>query len=1279
MTLRRAAIVLLALASVVVAGVWGVLHTQSGARWVLARAQSATGGAFSYGEVEGSIAGGLVVYRPAFASDAVRVTMQRLGIRAHVDLFPLTLVVEAADADDLLVELPGESEGAGDADPPDGERIVESLALPFAVTVDDAAIAGFVLSRQGDELIDLDRLGLSLDWHERIHVRSLTVERDDLRATALADLLLQRPFDLTAAVDVAADPGLTGLPNALDVSLRVDGSLERLGIELTETGAGLTVSGDVLRVLSEPAWDLAATLTTYEVVGSRGLVVRDVELATSGSPERFEIDLGGEVLGLVDGADDALHLDLSAAGSLEVFDVESLTLDHPYFGVEIRGSLGTPTRFTGTVELQRLALEAWLPALDTPHTVAGRAGVDLSPERLVVSAGEFGLAGAAATLSLAAELDLASRNVMAELGWRQLRWPLLAADARLQSPSGQATLSGTLDDWQADVSTVLTATDVTEGRFRMRGAGTNRAAKIDIVEGEVFGGLLDGAATLDWSSAFEWQAEVSVRGLRTAVLAPAYPGILTARVTAASIDSPASVALEILDLRGTILDEPLAGGGRVAVSRDGLSADAFRIAHGAAEMTADGDLYAPAGMSFSASVPDLARYGASLAGDVELEGNVAWSGMPPRLELTGSSRFVRIDDLRISDVAINSRETATGGVVIETQAGDVAVGQRRLETVRMLATLEADEQDLSLRFEALDSEIEFAMAGSFADTPAVFPWTGEIRALSLAMQTGEGGSLDAPAPVRLWRDAVVLDRMCLSGSLRGTLCAVLDVGAERGITLEAEAAEVPVDVLNAFLQTGFEFEQAVSGSVVWRQPAGGRADGRGALGFSAGTLRSSRFPGLDLETGAGVLDFEIRAGQLLSGRLDLPVGADGFLKGDFRIADLARGVASPVEGSLQARTRDVDVLAVVLPDTQDASGKLDVDVTIGGTVDAPAVLGVAVLEDAAATYFPLGLSLSEVNVRADFDENGHVDLEGSFRAGEGRGEIRTTTRSSNGEVAGIHVGIRGSELAVIDLPDVSAVADADLRLDYRDRRLDINGTLDIPRARVRPVNLATSRVDESEDVVIVSGSLPDAGVTEEKPAAIEIYGNLALGMGNDVRVVLDRASASIAGRAEFEWSGDPVPVGNGRYAINGTVQAFGQVLDISEGAVRFPSVPVTDPLLDIRATREIYGNSQVKRAGVLVQGPLSRPTIEAYTYPMTTEERALTLLVTGNDFNAEQGVGAIDFGTYIAPRLFLSYGVGVFDRENIISARYDLKSGFGIRATSGENASGIDLTYRIER
>ena len=100
---------------------------------------------------------------------------------------------------------------------------------------------------------------------------------------------------------------------------------------------------------------------------------------------------------------------------------------------------------------------------------------------------------------------------------------------------------------------------------------------------------------------------------------------------------------------------------------------------------------------------------------------------------------------------------------------------------------------------------------------------------------------------------------------------------------------------------------------------------------------------------------------------------------------------------------------------------------------------------------------------------------------------------------------------------------------------------------------------------------------------------------------------------------------------------------------------------------------------MLIDGAVRRPVVQAYTVPVTTEERALTLLVTGSDFDYEQGVGAIDFGTYIAPRLFVSYGVGVFERENIISARFDLAKGFGIKASSGSKESGVDLNYRIER
>jgi translocation and assembly module TamB len=82
---------------------------------------------------------------------------------------------------------------------------------------------------------------------------------------------------------------------------------------------------------------------------------------------------------------------------------------------------------------------------------------------------------------------------------------------------------------------------------------------------------------------------------------------------------------------------------------------------------------------------------------------------------------------------------------------------------------------------------------------------------------------------------------------------------------------------------------------------------------------------------------------------------------------------------------------------------------------------------------------------------------------------------------------------------------------------------------------------------------------------------------------------------------------------------------------------------------------------------------------MTNKDRARTLLVTGSDFDYEQGVGAVSIGTYILPRLYVSYGIGVFEDDNVFSMRYDIGRGFGVKATSGQRATGLDLNYMIER
>jgi translocation and assembly module TamB len=432
-------------------------------------------------------------------------------------------------------------------------------------------------------------------------------------------------------------------------------------------------------------------------------------------------------------------------------------------------------------------------------------------------------------------------------------------------------------------------------------------------------------------------------------------------------------------------------------------------------------------------------------------------------------------------------------------------------------------------------------------------------------------------------------------------------------------------------------------------------------------------------TEAGLLSFDIANGQLLSGNAALLMPGFGHVAAQFSIPDIAGGVNSGVNGLFDIDLSDMAVLATLSPLVDEASGEFRADVTLSGTLSEPRLVGDMAVIDGSLAYVPMGLQLDDINLTSLLHEDGQIELSGDFLAGEGRGEIVTRADYSTTGATGFELELRGDNMTLIDTPNVTARANLDVRIAYDYEKLALDGDILISHARVNPSNLTAASHSESEDVVIIAGELPDDSLRQPRAQETWISGSIGLEFGDDVSIDLGPANAKLIGKTVFSWEEGLIPIADGRYDLTGSIQAFGQVLEITEGGLRFPQIPANNPFVRIRAEREIYGNAQVKTAGVLVDGTLKQFSIEPYTRPMTTEERALTLLVTGSDFDFEQGLGAIDFGTYISPRVFVSYGVGLFETENVIRVRYDLTRGFGITTTSGEKESGIDLSYRIER
>ncbi len=279
----------------------------------------------------------------------------------------------------------------------------------------------------------------------------------------------------------------------------------------------------------------------------------------------------------------------------------------------------------------------------------------------------------------------------------------------------------------------------------------------------------------------------------------------------------------------------------------------------------------------------------------------------------------------------------------------------------------------------------------------------------------------------------------------------------------------------------------------------------------------------------------------------------------------------------------------------------------------------------------------------------------------------------------MEIDLAGEQLLLVNTDTLKILAETDLKLVVNPKRMDINGRILVPSASLTPQNLLLGEVRDSEDLVIETPGVATESDETDASEQDRIYGQLEVSFGDDISIKIPDVETSITGTTLFNWHGDPVPVAEGGYTLQGTVDVYGPRLTINNGSISFPSVPADNPLLNIRAGRDIFGNTQIRSAGVQIIGSLKRPVLEAYTVPVTNEDRAWTLLITGSDFDQGQGVSGFDVGTYIAPKLYVSYGISLFDDENVISARYDFKKGFGVKVTSGQRETGLDVSYTIDK
>ena len=926
-----------------------------------------------------------------------------------------------------------------------------------------------------------------------------------------------------------------------------------------------------------------------------------------------------------------------------------------------------------------------------------RLNIEGSPEPLSLAAA-LGLEGEAGSYRLAldgsAELDrleveadgvvdLAATRFEGRVSWRDLAWPLSAGTAQVESRRGEALLAGWLDGWSLEGEAELAAPDLAEGVLTFRAEGDAERARIVVPEARVLGGRLDGEGRYDWSQGGAFEARLELDGISVAPLYPDFPTILSGGLAVAGGLEPLVLDFSAEALRAQVDDRVITANGR-AVHRPGeWRFDAFVVRSNGSLLRVDGSLERPEGVAFEAEIADLSEFLPGASGRLGGNGRYALREDAPSLvfDLEGS-RLAWQDFSAESLHAVASPPAAADALAsLRVDATDARAGSLLFDRLGLQAEIARSGQEL--RFEAAQGEYRLSASlpgriPNLAEAWRDWRWEGQLA--DLTIESGQETLLrqDESAPLEVALDEVVLQTACLAVASRARSCLEGGWSTEAGLSARADLERVPLQLLG--LAAGsFEISHEVDGEAEFRLPPGAGPQADALFILSPGAIRFAEDPRPIFETGEGRLGLKVSNGAITAGTFDLPITGQGRIDLDYSVADLALGMQAPVKGRLVAEFEDLDVLAMFIPIADELRGSLDTDLVLDGTIERPFMRGRLELSDGFVRHAASGLVLSEIQVNGQVDGGGVISLSGQFRATEGVGHLEGLIDLSDLLEPSVQLDVTGENLKLFDTPDLQLVADSDIRLAWTEGAVHIDGQVTIPSALLAPSVLPATPVVESPDVEITAGQLPETAAVEKKRPTVEVYGGLDLVLGDDVNIDLSVTEADLTGRARFDWSGPVLPMAQGGFEISGLVLAYGQRLEITEGRIGFPSVPADNPHLNIRAERQIYGNSEVRLAGLWITGTLRRPLIEPYTTPITTRERAQTLLVTGSDFNMERGSGAVSVGTYIAPRVFISYGVGVFDEDQVISVRYDLGSGWGVMATSGERQTGIDMSYTIER
>ncbi|MDY6946405.1 MAG: translocation/assembly module TamB domain-containing protein [Pseudomonadota bacterium] len=1240
---------------VVIVGVvaW-VLNTQSGARFAAARATAALGDKLAIGAIEGSIAGPLRItdlryHDPAAGIDA-KVASLELDL-ALSDLWHSLVHVQSLEVGgiDVLMQEPSE--------PPAPQQPSEPFSLqpPIDVAVDSFLAQNVKVRNPEATLVEVTRAEFAGRWTEAaLAVQTLDVQspqgfvkfagRVEQDAAYVGKGTGQFRWN-TGEQTLAGTLVVSG--NDADAFLAVNLSAPlkaQLNAKMAQT--------------SERNWQLQLEVPRFDP--------RE-ELMPESSFQSLAASLHGEGT-----------LTHGVLGGRVMLNDEPLELQSVRF----------------TREEDRLTLESLLRIGATAGELAATADIQFSEE------------------TWTSKVNARWRDVVVPSAWvgQELftRGELdFDGNPQLYNASGRFALGP--QKQQADIALQVRGTpELVE------------LQQFDIVQQE---GRLAATGKVNLKPQLAWAVDASGRNFNPGAFAVEWPGSLQFQLATQGklTEQGPEASLKLTELRGRLRGRPISGDADMTLRQPYLPAGTLALNSGDSKLRVRAASGERIDATVSVDIASLNDWVPDAGG--ELAANFRVSGKWPDVAINGDARGrelhmneMRLDELNL-EADVKTPLEPEGDLKL-TMAGLAAAGFK-FDTLQANASGNSASHRAELSTTGQPLAFSIAVQGSQQDAG----WSGAVQRLVLDVKNAARLSLREPANIVVKSQAVEVSRACF---VERDIQLCMQGGAQPDGSMKASYSldNVPLSLANALSseELPLQFKGLLAGKGDIRRDAGGNLFGTATLSSASGSL--SRTLAVDAdeepaeeETLLTYRDFRIEAnlsGQDARASISAGLQENGSLQGEGEVRGLNQA-STRLDAKLNASLPDLAPFGVFVPQLANLHGRMDAQGSVAGTLQEPQITGQVTAAELAADIPAIGLHLKNGRLEVRPKSPEEFAISGGIDSGAGSLEFAGTASPSGA----ITMQIDGDRFLAADIPGAKVTITPDLDMVRSAERMTLTGKVTIPQADVNLQKLprgGDKAQAASSDVVVV-----DAETQEEAAEqAIPLYANITVALGEDVNLTGFGLIAKVAGNLDVRERPGTDTVGSGDINVTGTYKAYGQDLTIRQGQLLYASTPLDNPQLRIEATRTV----DAVVAGLRIRGSAQNPQLTVFSDPAMGQANALSYIVAGkplDDIGSGEGEGdamqaatrslgaaaggllaknvgrrlgadelavkddemlggaALTVGQYLSPRVYLSYGVGLFEPGEVITLRYKLSKDLSVQAQRGPEDTRAGIEYRAQK